>query len=55
MRNYHVRSSYRLDHEKLDSQLQKRLLIRQKTWFLVVLARFLSLLILILVCYLERF
>lgn len=49
------RSSYRLDQKKLNSQLKKRLLIMQNIWLLIVLSRVLSILILILTHYHERF
>ena len=46
--------SCRLNQEKLNSQLQKRLLSLQKIGFYAVIARFLSLLILILTYCCEK-
>ena len=48
-------SSYRPNQEKLDYFLEKKLIIMQNIWLLIVLSRFLTLLILILTYYHERF
>ena len=47
-------SSCRHTQENLNNQLKNRLLILQKIWFLIVLARLLSFLMLILTYYHER-
>ena len=53
--NRKVHSAYRLDQKKVNSQSKERLIILQKIWRLIVLNHFLTLLILILDCYLRRF